>query len=319
MGPCRFPVSVAGPLRIEPPSHTRIRIHCTTTTTGNGRPRQVKSVSVRAIMDSMLKFWHAARLVFLERMAYRANFFLEVIGGILASVIVVVLWTAIYKGAGTARIGGYSLPEMVTYLLGAGLINSFLLTTAENPEASQAIQGGDLSGLLIRPVSPHLFWLARDFGSKGFFLLLGFAGYAAVLVFFREFLLPPPGPGGLLLFLASVGLAAVVQFLVFQVLGLLAFWMENTYGIRFAARVVMEVVAGAIIPLSFFPSVLQKIFLMLPFPLMIYVPMGIYLGKIHPDRVPPELGKGIVWIAALAILYRILWTRGIRQYVSMGD
>jgi hypothetical protein len=94
----------------------------------------------------MVKFWHVVRLVFLERMSYRANLFLEVLGGILGSVIVVVLWKAIFQGSGTDQVGGYSLPEMVTYLIGAGIINSFILTTAEHPEASEAIQGGDLSG-----------------------------------------------------------------------------------------------------------------------------------------------------------------------------
>jgi len=270
-------------------------------------------------MIPMIKYWHVVRLVIQERMAYRANLFLEVFGGILASVIVVVLWTAIFRGAGTDLVGGYSLPEMVTYLLGAGLINSFILTTAEYPEASQAIQGGDLSGVLMRPMSPHLYWFARDLGNKGFFLMLGFSGYLAVLVFFRDFLLPPPGPGHLLLFLVSVGLAAVVQFFVFQVLGLLSFWMENTYGIRFAARVVMEVVAGAIIPLSFFPRILHDLFLLLPFPLMIYLPMRIYLGKIPLEQVPFELWKGVIWILCLVLLYRLLWVKGIRQYVSMGD
>jgi ABC-2 type transport system permease protein len=267
----------------------------------------------------MVKFWQVVRIVFLERMAYRTNLFLEVFGGILASVIVVVLWKAIFRGAGTDQVGGYSLPEMVTYLLGAGLINSFILTTAEHPEASEAIQGGDLSGILIRPMNPHLFWFARDLGNKGFYLLLGFAGYLAVLALFRDLLLPPPGPGHLLLFLFSVGLAAVVQFFVFQVLGLLSFWMENTYGIRFAARVVMEVVAGAIIPLSFFPRILHDLFLLLPFPLMIYLPMRIYLGKIPLEQVPFELGKGVIWIVMLVLLYRHLWVRGVRQYVSMGD
>ncbi|HSL92307.1 MAG TPA: ABC-2 family transporter protein [Candidatus Limnocylindrales bacterium] len=267
----------------------------------------------------MVKFWHVVRLVFLERMAYRTNLFLEVFGGILASVIVVVLWKAIFQGAGTNQVGGYSLPEMVTYLLGAGLINSFILTTAEHPEASEAIQGGDLSGILIRPMNPHLFWFARDLGNKGFYLLLGFAGYLAVLVLFRDLLLPPPGPGHLLLFLVSVGLAAVVQFFVFQVLGLLSFWMENTYGIRFTARVVMEVVAGAIIPLSFFPRILHDLFLLLPFPLMIYLPMRIYLGKISLEHVPFELLKGVLWIVILVLLYRQLWVKGMQQYVSMGD
>lgn len=42
--------------------------------------------------------------------------FLEVIGRIVASVMVVVLWSAIYKGACRNMIGGNCLPEMVTYL-----------------------------------------------------------------------------------------------------------------------------------------------------------------------------------------------------------
>ncbi|GAB4371701.1 MAG: hypothetical protein Kow00128_19780 [Deltaproteobacteria bacterium] len=270
-------------------------------------------------MERMTKYWHVVRLVFLERMAYRANLVLEIIGGVLGSVIVVVLWTAIFRGAGTAQVGGYTLPEMVTYLLGAGLINSFILTTAEHPEASQAIQWGDLSGLLIRPINPHYYWFARDLGNKIFFLFLGFAGYLAVLLFFRDLLLPPPGSAYLLYFLLSVGVASVVQFFVFQVLGLLSFWMENTYGIRFAARVIMEVVAGAIIPLSFFPQALQDLFLLLPFPLMIYLPMRIYLGKIPLGEIPFELWKGVFWVLLLLLLYRALWRRGIRQYVSMGD
>src|SRR5512134_508488 len=246
-------------------------------------------------MVSMIKFWQVVRLVFLERMAYRTNLFLEVFAGILASVIVVVLWSAIFRGAGTTELGGYRLPEMVTYLLGAGLINSFILTTAEHPEASEAIQGGDLSGSLIRPINPHLFWFARDLGNKGFHLLLGIAGYVVVLVLFRHLLVPPHGTAHLLLFLFSVGLATIIQFFVFQVLGLLAFWMENTYGIRFTARVVMEVVAGAINPLSFFPRTLHDLFLLLPFPLMIYLPMRIYLGKIAVAQVPFELCKGLIW------------------------
>lgn len=88
----------------------------------------------------MLKFWCVFRLVWIERMAYRINFLMEIISGILSSLIVVFLWITIYRGSGREVIGGYSIQEMVTYLLGGGLINSFILTTAENPEATQTIQ-----------------------------------------------------------------------------------------------------------------------------------------------------------------------------------
>lgn len=81
----------------------------------------------------------------------------------------------------------------------------------------------------------------------------------------------------------------------------------------------MEVVGGAIIPLSFFPTIPEKIFMLFPFPFLIYIPMKIYLGKIPLDQVSMELFIEEEWIAGLAVLNLILWKRGIRQYVAMGD
>jgi ABC-2 type transport system permease protein len=114
-------------------------------------------------------------------------------------------------------------------------------------------------------------------------------------------------------------LAALLQFFLFEALSLLAFWVENTYGIRFTMRVIMEVVGGAIIPLSFFPEVVQKLFLRLPFPFLIYLPMRIYLGKMPLGQVPVLLAKEAIWIVALAMVNVVVWKQGIRQYVAMGD
>ena len=263
--------------------------------------------------------WTVFKLTWVERLVYRTNFILEILSGILSSLIVVFLWFAIYRSAAEEIIGGYSIGEMVTYLLGAGLINSFVLTTAENPETSQSIRDGTLSNLLVQPVSPYAIWFVRDFGTKGFFFFLGLSGYVVVFLFFRQYLIISAGLGYFILFLFSLLLAALLQFFLFEALSLLSFWVENTYGIRFTMRVIMEVVGGAIIPISFFPGVLQKLFLALPFPYLIYLPMRIYLGKIPLSEIPVEFMKALCWIIGLGLLNFVIWIRGIRQYVSMGD
>jgi ABC-type uncharacterized transport system permease subunit len=51
-------------------------------------------------------------------MIYRVNFSLEILSGILSSLIVVFLWLAVYRSSTRGVIGGYSVAEMVTYLLG---------------------------------------------------------------------------------------------------------------------------------------------------------------------------------------------------------
>jgi ABC-2 type transport system permease protein len=252
-------------------------------------------------------------------MVYRVNFYMEIVSGILSSLIVIFLWIAIYRSAGREVISGYSLKEMITYLLGGGLINSFILTTAENPETSQNIQDGTLSNLLIQPINPYGIWFFRDFGGKIFLFTLGLLGYTVVCLFFNKYLAYSPNLGYFFFFLLSLLLASLLQFFIFQSFSLLSFWIENTYGIRFTMRVIMEVLAGAIIPLSFFPEVLQKIFFSLPFHFLIYLPMKIYLGKVSLTQVPFDLLREGGWIVGFALLNLVMWKKGVRQYVAHGD
>jgi ABC-type uncharacterized transport system permease subunit len=47
--------------------------------------------------------------------------------------------------------------------------------------------------------------------------------------------------------------------------------------------------------------------------------MRIYLGKIPLGEIPVEFVKEFGWILGLALLNLVIWKRGIKQYVSMGD
>jgi ABC-2 type transport system permease protein len=271
------------------------------------------------IIPVVRKYLFVFKLVWIERMVYRVNFLLEILSVMFSSVIVICLWIAVYRSSAQSVLGGYTIQEMVTYLLGGGLINTFILTTAENNETSQSIQDGSLSSLLTLPISPYWLWFVRDLGSKLFLFVLGLLGYLVVLFFFRFYLLPLPGVQRLLLFVVSLALGAILQFLVFESLSLLAFWLENTYGLRFTLRVIMEVAGGAIIPLSFFPQAVQSVFYLLPFAYFFYLPMQIYLGKTAAPAVLIEFFKIAAWIACLALLNRAVWRRGVCRYTAMGD
>ncbi len=267
----------------------------------------------------ILKFFAIFKVIWLERMAYRMNFFLQILSGILSSLFIVLLWMAVFRSAGRELIGGYSLPQMVTYLLGAGLINTFILATAENPETSLNIQDGTLSFLFLQPISPYGVWLIRDLGGKTFNFSMGIAGYGLVFFFFRQYLFLPSSSGYLLVFLLSLIMAAFLQFFLFEALSLLSFWVENTYGIRFTMRVVLEVLGGSIIPVSLFPTIFHSILMLLPFQYLIYLPMEIYLGKIPLEQTGWEFLKEAGWISVLGLINYRIWKRGVRQYVAMGD
>jgi ABC-2 type transport system permease protein len=267
----------------------------------------------------MGRYWYIFRLVWIEQMAYRVNFLLEIGSITVSQVIVVFLWLAIYRSAQEATLGGYSAAQMVTYLLGGGFINSFLLTTAENPETSQSIQEGTFSNLLLQPISPYTIWFLRDLGIKAFLSFFGLAGFGLVCIFFGSYVVFPPSIGCFFMFLIALFTAALIQFLLFEVLSLLGFWLENTYGIRFTMRVIMEVAGGAIIPLSFFSSEMRATLRMLPFQYLMYFPMNVYLGKISSEEITFAFLEEAAWIFVLAVGNWLVWKKGIRQYVAMGD
>ena len=52
---------------------------------------------------------------------------------------------------------------------------------------------------------------------------------------------------------------------------------------------------------------------------MIYLPMGIYLGKIAPDQIFGEFLKEASWITGLILINGYVWQKGVRQYMAMGD
>jgi ABC-2 type transport system permease protein len=163
----------------------------------------------------IIKLSHVLKLVWIERMAYRVNFLLEVISGMIASLSVALLWMAIYRSASQDLIGGYSIGEMVSYILGGGLLNTFILNTAENPETTQSIREGTLSGLLIQPISPYGIWFVRDLGIKLFYLTLGLAGYFIIFLFFKDYLVFPAECQLLVFFFISIFIGAALQFLLF--------------------------------------------------------------------------------------------------------
>jgi ABC-type uncharacterized transport system permease subunit len=100
-----------------------------------------------------------------------------------------------------------------------------MTTFQSSNEAPRSLLRG-ASFLLIKPISPYGVWFSRDLGSKAFLFMLGLLGYLTVFFFFRNYLIFFPGVGYCVYFLLSLILAALLQFLLFQGLSLLSFWLK---------------------------------------------------------------------------------------------
>lgn len=259
-----------------------------------------------------------AKATWQEYFTYRMNFFLEVIGGFVMNVVIIAVWFAIYRDNGNETIGEFSLAEMITYLIGVGIINSFILLASQGDEINDDINKGNLSNLLVRPINVLFYWLTRDVCRRSLTLMLGIGQYIFLLVLFSEYITVQSSFSAFIYTLIFILLGGIFHFLLFSIFSIVAFWMDQTWGLRFVIRIVMSMASGSLIPLSLFSGAWFTVFNILPFKFFAFVPLEIYLGHITTREIYSSLFIIGGWIAISAFILFVLWKRGIRRYGAYG-
>lgn len=266
----------------------------------------------------MRKYWKLAEITWQRAMVYRANTILEFLGYLATMLVSITLWNFAFLHTGQGIIGGYTEREMMLYLLVAGWFTSSFWFTAQGDRVVREIKEGKISNYLVKPlrVSGYYFVfgtvgkLSQFLWSSIAFLVLVFAFRLYPLFYFGDVHV-----GAFAVFFIA---AWFIQWLIFYTAALLAFWMEEVWGITFTIRVLADIAAGAFLPLSLFAPFWQNVFDMLPFKYIIAVPVNALLGRLPLDKLLPTLGGAIVWLIVLALLSHIAMRRGIRRYSAVG-
>ena len=105
----------------------------------------------------------------------------------------------------------------------------------------------------------------------------------------------------------------LVYFLGF--LGGIALFM---YGMQLIKEALIGFLSGELIPISFFPVVMQRVFDFMPFSSMVYAPVMIYLGKYTGSALMFAMARQLVWVVFLYVLGSVLWNRVTRRLVVLG-
>lgn len=118
--------------------------------------------------------------------------------------------------------------------------------------------------------------------------------------------------------MAAIVMACVLGYCVSFIIGLLAFWMTEIWGIGAMKNLLFSVFAGAVFPLSFLPGHIQRIMMLTPFPYMGYFPAAILLDEGVENNMRQAFQTGAVWSVFLISAVIFLWKNGIKKYESVG-
>lgn len=256
---------------------------------------------------------------FKRNLAYKGSFYLMMLCSIFGPFISYYLWMAIYGSAEGGMLGGLTKAEMVVYVF-MTYVTTEIVMIGISDEISDDVMEGAVAMTLIKPIDYRISLIAKAMGvalyrflAPSVFVWIGLEIYKATVL--RTGFTPL---SNLLLY----ALSTIMSFFIFVLFefcfGMVAFVTTYMFGMQMAKDAILGFLSGQLIPISFFPEVLQKIFEFLPFSSMVYTPVMVYLGKYSGTELVFVLGRQLFWMVILYGFGTFLWNRITRRLVVLG-
>lgn len=223
------------------------------------------------------------------------------------------LWKATFANAGAARFGGYGLTEIIWYLAFAESI--MMSSPRVTPQIDEDVRTGTIAVQLVRPLSYPLYRLASNFGEQAVRFATTFAAAFLIAVLLGG--VPQNLGAGLCFAVLALPLAFVLDFLGYLLVGLGAFWFEDTSGLALIYSRLTMIAGGMLLPLELFPEGAQVVLKSLPFAYIVNGPSRLL---VHPDAATllAVLGNQALWLAILGLAVAIVYRRAIRRVALNG-
>jgi ABC-2 type transport system permease protein len=241
------------------------------------------------------------------RLATAAGAFTNTVFGFLRVAVLI----AALDTVGT--IAGWDTIDAVTYTwLGQGLIAVIAIWNWN--DIALRVQTGDIATDLQRPVDFQLQWLAIDYGRAGYqFVARAIPPFLVGALVYDVRLPEHASTWGM--FAVSIVLAVTVSFAIRFLVNISAFWLLDWRGANALAIVLVSVLSGFLVPISFFPDWAANIIRVLPWAGVVQAPVDIFLERPYAAW---WLVHQVVWSLVLLAIGRSVFAAGTRRLVVQG-
>ena len=255
---------------------------------------------------------------FRKASAFRAGFLVrEVIRGVERVAVMTFVYFALFRSAGVDVIRGWTLPQMIQYLILLATIQKIMFTERTLDLADQ-IFDGYITKYMVMPIRYFTLVLARWIQFTAVQLAVATAFWCAGALLVPRWWPMPASALALIEAVALVLLASYCFLLLFFIINSLAFWLGLVWTLLGMSRMIMSFLMGDPVPVSLYPDAFQRVLPWL-FPYWAMSgPIDIFLGRTGTDsflRGLCVLGASIVVLQCIAL---VVWRRGLRQYGGSG-
>lgn len=263
--------------------------------------------------SSVRKYVSLAKMTLAQTIAYPRALLLRLLTQVFAAVALFALWQAIADHGG--GLGDYTLAEIKAYV-SIALLTNMVMTFAEW-RVAWLVRDGSIAMELLKPLDFQRARLAETLGSGVFESVVAAAIIGLFGLVYGGIALPH-APVVWPLVLVSLLLSLLIKFGIIYLTGLLCFWTSSALGMTWMRIAIMNLLSGALIPLTFFPPWLRVVAFILPFQGIVYIPASLYLGRSQGQAALQLVGLQVLWVVVLWACGRALWSRAVRQVTIHG-
>lgn len=257
----------------------------------------------------MKKYWVIFKNSFQTSLAYRADIFLMLFFEAFILLFLIYLWFSVYNQGN--QIGDYSLKGLIFYYVFINFIMSTIGAWSVSDQMGGIIGSGEISSYLTKPISLRLDMFFDNLGGLMQRLLVHAVIALVIILIFK-----PAIGSSFFYFAISLAIAAVINFLIFYIVGLTTFFFGVNFGFAFFIFGFSNFFSGTLIPLDILPKIFMIISNYLPFKFLAFIPASLLSGKIEWSNL--YLIEGIIWILFLYLFSNILYKYGLRKHESYG-
>jgi ABC-2 type transport system permease protein len=264
------------------------------------------------------KYWKIFQVSLIERLTYRGDFFLSTVLRFLPLATTLLLWHAVYGDPPRPELGGFTLDEMVAYLLLVQISRLFSSMPGLASGLARDVRTGTLNRYLLQPLDLMAYLFAYRGAHKIAVICTSAPAYALLFFLCRSYFHGLPDLLTLAAWLTALLLGFLVGFLFEAAIGMLGFWFLEVSSLLYVVNTINFFVSGHMFPLDLLPPFWAGLLKMLPFQYLAYFPAAVFLGKISG----PELVQGLLteaaWVVFFFALSRGLFRWGLRRYSAFG-
>src|ERR1043165_3215546 len=246
------------------------------------------------------KYLKILRISLVERLAYRADFFLTTFLRFLPLVTTFLLWEAVYTGSGKDDIAGFTKSKMIAYLLLVQISRMFSSMPGLSTGIARDIRDGNLKKYLLQPIDMLWYLLSYRGAHKIAYIATTALPYGLLFLLFHHVFDEWPGPWTWVAYLVSLILAFLIGFFFEACIGIAGFWFMEVTSLMYIINIFTFFVSGQMLPFELLGQnpVVTRVLCFLPFQYLAYFPAMVFLEKKQGTELLFGLGVEAFWAIA---------------------